>query len=157
MEIIRRNTDYALRALAAMSNGSSGKVFFVRDIADDQKIPQPYLHKIFQRLAQAEIVRSHRGPSGGFSLAKRPKDITVKEVIEAVQGPVAINRCFLGDEACPNIKECLLKYRLVELQADLLDYLDGVTIAKLSYEKSKSPRGFKRRREPVPWQKEKLS
>lgn len=131
MEIIHRDTDYALRALARMANQSNGEVFLVREVADYEKIPKAFLYKIFQKLNRAKIVKSHRGPSGGFSLAKKPADITIKEIIEAVQGPVAINRCFFETKVCPNMKDCILKDRLGQIQEGLSDFLEDINLERL--------------------------
>lgn len=131
MEIIHRNTDYALRALVSMADKGSEDIMYVREIAKTENIPQQFLYKIFQKLAKNKIVKSHRGPSGGFSLAKNPADITIKEVIEAVQGPVAINRCFMIKKSCPNIKTCEIKDRLTDIQSELVGHLEGMTLKGL--------------------------
>ncbi len=131
MEIIRRNTDYALRALVHLAQSKRREIIFVRTIAQEQNVSEDYLRKILQTLAEVGLVQSHRGPKGGFSIAKAPEAITVLEVMEALQGPVVVNRCFLGNDSCSNFDVCQLKDRLTGVQKGLLDFLDSVTIAHL--------------------------
>jgi Rrf2 family protein len=131
MEFIRRNTDYALRALVHLAQKKQEDVVFVRTIAKEENVSEDFLRKIFQTLTEAGIVNSHRGPKGGFSLAKAPGEITVLEVMEALQGPVVINRCFLGKDYCSNFSRCELKDRLIGVQKGMLNFLNSITIAHL--------------------------
>jgi len=131
MEFIKRNTDYALRALVYLAQKESGSTAFVRTIAEEENVSKDFLRKILQILAEVGLVESHRGPKGGFSLAKDPDKITVLEVMEALQGPVAINRCFLGKDFCPNYDQCELKSRLIGIQETILNFLNGITLAQL--------------------------
>jgi len=131
MEFIRRNTDYALRALVHLAQKNREEIIFIRTIADEENVSEDFLRKIFQTLGEAGIVNSHRGPKGGFSLAKAPGSITVLEVMEALQGPVAINRCFLGKDSCSNFSRCALKDKLISVQQGMLDFLSSVTVADL--------------------------
>lgn len=130
MEIIRRNTDYALRALVYLAK-MQGNPVFVRKVAEEVNVSEDFLRKIFQKLTDAGVVRSHRGPKGGFSIGKTVETITVLEVMETLQGSVAINKCFLGKDTCENFDSCELKDKLVGVQQGLLDFLSGVTIAQL--------------------------
>ena len=97
---INQATDYAFRAVFYLSLLPTGKVVEARLIAEDENIPTRFLLKIFPRLIQAGIVESHRGTGGGYALARKPADITLKDVVEAVEGPVMINRCLISPEGC---------------------------------------------------------
>ena len=97
---INQATDYAFRAVFYLSLLPSGKVVEAKLIAEDENIPTRFLLKIFPRLIQAGIVESHRGTGGGYSLARKPAEITLKDVLEAVEGPVMINRCLISPEGC---------------------------------------------------------
>ncbi len=132
MEIIRRNTDYALRTLVLLADADKQQVFVVEWMAKKTEVPEVFLRKILQKLCNAGIVDSCRGRKGGFSLNRDPRQITVLEIVEAVQGPVAINRCFLDEVDCSQFSKCDLKARLVDLQSDLVKTLESVSLAELT-------------------------
>ena len=101
MDIIRRNTDYALRAAVDLAGRFGGEPVSTKEIADRQEIPYQLACKLMQRLHNAGIVKSEMGPSGGFMLSKNPSKITVRQVVETIQGPVtaAIIVNFAGSPA----------------------------------------------------------
>ena len=132
MEIIRRKTDYGIRALAHMALGDSERqVYGARDIAEAREVPEVYMQKVLHSLAEAGIVQSHRGVFGGFSLEKEPSEITLFSLMEALQGPVAINKCVLGQDLCPRENKCIVRNRWEGVQADLVEFLKGVTLEDL--------------------------
>ena len=79
MEIIRRNTDYAIRALVHLAI-NSGQVVSAGEIAASQEVPLDFLQKILQKFVRKGLVRSHRGIQGGFSLSREPGQVTVLEL-----------------------------------------------------------------------------
>ena len=85
---ISRSIGYALLAVSYIARHNSGKITLSQDISKQYDIPLEYLLKILQQLVRANVLRSKRGPRGGFSLAKPPKKITMLQIIEAVDGPV---------------------------------------------------------------------
>lgn len=131
MELIKRNSDYALRALVMMAANGPERAHQVGRLAEDAGVPEGFLRKTFQRLYRAGIVSSKRGPAGGFSFAKEPADITVLEVLEAIQGPVAVNKCFLGN-GCGNKGTCKLRKSLAGVQQNIVDLFSDVTIETLA-------------------------
>jgi len=132
MEIIRRKTDYGIRALAHMTlTDSERRVFGARDIAEARDVPEVYMQKVLHALAEAGIVQSHRGVFGGFSMVKEPEDITLLSLMEALQGPVAINKCALGQGLCPREKDCGVRGRWCDIQGQLHEFLSGITLADL--------------------------
>lgn len=134
MELIRRNTDYALRALVSMSKNGN-KVWSVRKLAQENRVSDAFLRKILQRLSTARIVVSQRGSVGGFSLAREAGKIKVLDVMEALQGPVAINRCFL-DNSCSKFANCELRENLRKPQLELVKVLGKMTLKQLAKERS---------------------
>ncbi len=99
---ISRSTGYALLAVGYIAQNKEKKVTLSQDIAQTYDIPLEYLLKILQQLVRAEILHSKRGPRGGFSLAKTPKQINLLHIIEAVDGPLD-GKLNLRDQA-PNVK-----------------------------------------------------
>src|SRR3989338_3713467 len=100
MEFIRRNSDYALRSLSYMARFPVGERFTIRIIAKEQNVPAPFLKKIFQRLSQGRIIRSQRGPKGGFYLLKKPHQIRLKKTLELIQGRISLSDCLFKDNIC---------------------------------------------------------
>ena len=140
MELIRRKTDYALRCLVDMAEAQPGQVVSVHTLAQTEDIPEDLLQKIMQALTAAGVVTARRGRSGGFRLAKEPAKITILEVFETLQGPFALNLCFLGVGRCRHQDVCWLRSKLLALQEELLAFFGGVTIADLVHENGRSAR-----------------
>ncbi|MGB9826223.1 MAG: RrF2 family transcriptional regulator [Desulfofundulus sp.] len=130
MEVIRRHTDYALRALVYLAARPS-LVVNAAEIAANEDIPLDFLLKILQKFVRTGLVTSHRGAQGGFSLAKDPAAITVLDVVEIMQGKLAMNRCLLGKDGCPNGPRCPLKKSWIALEEKLVNYLAGITLQDL--------------------------
>ncbi len=97
------STAYGLLAVGYIAKNQQKGLVLSHDIANHYNIPLEYLFKIMQEMVRANILRSKRGPRGGFSLAKSPKKITLLEIIEAVEGPLTSN-LMLSDHAPPRDK-----------------------------------------------------
>ena len=128
MDIIRRNTDYALRAAVELAGRFGGKPVSTKEIADRQKIPYQLACKLLQRLHKAGVVKSEMGPSGGFVLCKNPSKITVRQLVEMIQGPVRLNNCKL----CRLSRCCNISPELTRLQGKINEFLDGLTLRQLA-------------------------
>ncbi len=85
---ISRSAEYALLAVGYIAQHQDEKAILSQNISKEYDIPLEYLLKILQQLVRVNVLRSKRGPRGGFSLAKPPKKITMLQIIEAVDGPV---------------------------------------------------------------------
>ena len=85
---ISRSTGYALLAVGYLAKHQEEGIILSQDVSKEYNIPLEYLLKILQQLVKANILRSKRGPRGGFSLARPPQKITLLQVIEAVDGPM---------------------------------------------------------------------
>ena len=96
---ITRKADYAIRCVLHLSRNLEA-VTSVEEISKAMFVPKTFLAKILQSLMKAGIVSSVRGVKGGFQLAKRPKDINLLDVIEAIQGPSAPNLCAVDKRMC---------------------------------------------------------
>lgn len=136
MELIRRHTDYALRALVYLA-ARPNLVVSAGEIAASEDIPLEFLQKILQRFSKAGIVKSHRGAQGGFSLAKSPGEVTVLEVVEIMQGQIAVNRCLLGKNGCPRAPHCPFKSSWLDMEGKLIEYMAGLTLQDLVAELQK--------------------
>ena len=137
MEIIRRNSDYAFHALAALAGRKGFAPASAHWLAERAGVAEPFLRKLLQRLSRAGVVESALGARGGFRLARRPERISVLEVLEAVQGRLAINRCFLGRRNCPRRRTCRISGRLTGIQKQLTAFFKSVKLADLVRERSR--------------------
>uniref|UniRef100_A0A7C2EI45 Rrf2 family transcriptional regulator n=1 Tax=Ammonifex degensii TaxID=42838 RepID=A0A7C2EI45_9THEO len=131
MELIRRNTEYAIRALVHLAT-CEGEVVSAKEIAGAQDIPVEFLQKILQRLVRARLVVSHRGKQGGFSLARKPGEVSLLEVVTTIQGQPAANKCFLGRDGCERAASCRLKQNWLALEQKVNEFLADITLQDLA-------------------------
>ena len=129
---LTRGADYGTLGILYLARQPHDRVVLISEIAAAQGVPESYLAKIFQGLAKAGLVRSHRGARGGFSLARSPQDITLRQIIEAIDGPLALNRCLDPREGCESSPECPVHSALAKAQQTLLAALDSVTLHSLA-------------------------
>ncbi|MEW6064964.1 transcriptional regulator [Desulforamulus profundi] len=131
---LNQATDYAFRAVLYLSQLPKGQLAEAKVIAEQEKIPIRFLLKILRSMATAGIVESFRGVSGGYALARDPKDITMKDVVEAVEGPLEVNRCLVAPEECNKhfTAWCPLHKALFSIQQTLNKELAGYNFAELS-------------------------
>ena len=127
---ITRQTDYAIRCVLHLSR-IKDRILVVDDIAKVMDIPKSFLAKILQRLTKAGIVKSSRGIKGGFQLSKKPGQISLLDVIEAIQGPAGMNRCAINKDTCKFSRACTVHPVWVELRQKVEQYLKKVTFQKL--------------------------
>lgn len=130
LEIIRRNTEYGIRALVALA-AEPGAVKSAREVSLSQDIPLEFLHKILQKFLRAGLVVSHRGAKGGFSLAGDPASVKVLDVIELLQGRPTVNRCFIGVEGCPRAPGCPLKNKWLEMEVKIAELMREISLQDL--------------------------
>jgi len=129
---LTRGTDYGILGILYLAMQPFEKVTLLREIAESQDIPKSYLAKIFQDLSKEGLVRSRRGAKGGFCLARPASEITLRQVIEALQGPISLNRCLDVREVCPHLETCAVASVLRKAQDQLLKTLDAATLDVLA-------------------------
>ncbi|MEJ2684052.1 MAG: Rrf2 family transcriptional regulator [Candidatus Sulfobium sp.] len=115
---ITRETDYAIRCVLYLA-GKRGSVTMVDEISREKSIPKSFLAKILQKLSKSGIVRSYRGVRGGFELARDPEEVSLLDVMEAVQGPVAMNACALDESVCSLSSSCSVHPVWVEVREEV--------------------------------------
>ena len=129
---LTRGGEYAIRAMSYLAKFPDGHVASLHDIGQAQDIPESFLAKILQSLVHGGLAVSQRGAHGGFALARPATEITMRDVIEAVDGPVALNQCVLWPEDCERSGDCELHKAWMRAQAQLMDVLGTVTLRSLS-------------------------
>lgn len=126
---ITRQADYAMRAVLYLA---TYRLASTREIAEAQSVPREYLAKIVQELARAGIVRTQRGVGGGITLARPPEEITLLDVLEAIEGPVAVNRCFSHPNECPRESFCAVHHEMYFIQKSLAQMFSRINFARLA-------------------------
>ncbi|MHB1361056.1 MAG: RrF2 family transcriptional regulator [Thermoleophilia bacterium] len=126
---LTRQTDYAMRAVLYLATSPLASI---RQIAEAQSVPQEYLAKILQKLAKEGIVTTHRGVGGGVSLARAPEKISMLDVIEAIEGRVALNRCLIHPRECPREKFCPMHDELDRIGSSLASMFAKVNFARMA-------------------------
>jgi Rrf2 family protein len=92
---------YGIRAIVYIAGASrNGEKIGLKRISSDLNLPMPFLAKILQSLAKQKILLSSKGPNGGFSLAREPRDINLSEVVRAIDGVDAFSKCVLHNDNC---------------------------------------------------------
>ncbi len=131
---LTRQADYAIRALLHLSGQESGNVVQTREIAASQDIPEKYLPTIMRTLARAGLVRTLRGNQGGVLLARKPDKINLREVIEAIEEPIMLNRCLRDHGECSRDDLCPVHPVWGRIQESLIERLESTTFADLASE-----------------------
>jgi Rrf2 family protein len=130
MEISRR-TDYGVRVIMDLASLPDGARPSTQEIADRQSIPGPFLAKIISTLSVSGLVITYRGAGGGVSLARPASEISLLHVIEALDGPVQLNRCVIEPGACPRDSFCPVHHIWAKAQSELTSLLDNTTFDEL--------------------------
>jgi Rrf2 family protein len=127
---VSRKIEYALRAVIHLADEESAdRACSVGEIAERERIPRQFLEKIIQDLIHNGVVRSRRGPHGGYVLGRPAEQVTFRDVIEAVEGPITLNQC-VGDHAdCSLIGTCGMERVWREGQRRVMDLFEQTTIA----------------------------
>ena len=127
---ITRQADYALRAMLYLAQLEPNRRAATSQIAEEKSIPPSFLAKIISQLSIAGLIHTSRGARGGVSLAHNPEDISVLEVVEAIDGPIALNECTEDPSICAFGDDCPLRPLWCDAQAELVERLRNTTFAQ---------------------------
>lgn len=105
---ITKLTDYGVMIMAFMA-GNPLRLFQAREIAEQTSLAQPTVSKLLKKLTKHRLLTSHRGSNGGYHLACNPAKITIADLIDALEGPIAITECNLGHDHCATASLCSVK------------------------------------------------
>ena len=106
--LFSRACEYGIRAVLHLAASNASGPVLVREIAEALRIPSPFLSKVAQLLTRQGLLVSRKGPGGGLSLARSAESITLKQVVEAIDGPDLMNACILGIPECSDDAPCPL-------------------------------------------------
>lgn len=125
---ITQEADYGFRVILYLSKLGYGEKIEAKTISIEENIPLRFLLKLLRKLTQVNIIKSYRGVNGGYALNQLPEDITLKDVIEAIDGPIYMNRCLYDPDHC-NLKrshKCGVHNALASVQAKLIKELESI-------------------------------
>jgi len=122
--------EFALRGISVLAELNGNGPVNLAVICKQRDLSRQYLAKIFRLLARAGLVRPVRGKHGGYVLVRRPEEITLRDVIEAVEGPIALNFCQYTPPRCDRY-DCPIRPIWTELQGIVCNRLGGVTLAQV--------------------------
>ena len=127
--------EYALRALLVLGLNYGQEVVRIQTISDEQNIPKRFLEQILNDLKTAGLVRSKRGVSGGYRLARKPEEITLASVVRHVEGALAPVSCvsenFYEKCSCPDEAKCPIRSVMQEVRDAVVKVAERVTVAEL--------------------------
>lgn len=130
MNLITRDTDYAVRALCYMAQ-KPGKVVSAKELCEQFSLPKPYLRRILQSLARSGILQSRRGQGGGFELKHDPTQVRLADLMEVFQGAFDFTRCTFRASVCSHQGSCPLRQKVKQIEKNALAELRATTIASL--------------------------
>lgn len=128
---ITRQADYATRAILYLARNRNGKRVATSQVAKEQKIPSSFLAKIISQLSIAGLLHTSRGAHGGISLARNPEQITLLQVIEAIDGPIQLNVCVGREGVCSFEDNCPIQLVWCDAQNELITKLRNINFAQL--------------------------
>ncbi len=123
--------DYGVFGVIYLAKQPRGKIVSLSEVSKAENIPEKFLAKIFQSLTRSGLIRSHRGAGGGFSLARPANKITVKELLESIQGPIYFTKCLSNLYDCDRKEICKLRNLWKKAQDYTIKILSQETLADL--------------------------
>ncbi len=131
---INRRTDYAVRVVLALARQAEGARLSTAEIQTGMLVPPAFIQRIVAELARSGLIQTFPGREGGLQLARPAEEITLKDVIEAVEGPILLSDCLSVAEACPLNTPCRVSAAWGRLQGSILRELSAINFAQLALE-----------------------
>ena len=128
---LTKRADYAIRAVFALARAPRGEWISVRQLAADQAIPVAFLPRVMRDLVAGQLVDGARGRTGGYRLARRPDEVSLLDIVEAVEGDLRRRGCILRGGPCPPNGVCAVHPVFAAAQDDLLERLARARVADL--------------------------
>lgn len=125
------STQYGIKAILKIALGHGKEPVRIKAIAEQKNISSKYLEQLISMLKMAGLVRGIRGPHGGYILAKSPSEISMKDVVLALEGPMLPVECREHPEYFPRCADCITSQVWQELQSAAIGVLEKVTVAEL--------------------------
>jgi len=138
---INRQTDYAVRVVLALAKRPQGTRLSSGEIQREMLIPRAFMSRIVAQLAAAGLVRTFAGRNGGLELPASPSDVTLKDVVEAFEGPILLSECMhsKGEDDCPFRTDCPVRSKWSRVQVAMLREMASITFEDLVKEAAGIP------------------
>ncbi|NOX19879.1 MAG: RrF2 family transcriptional regulator [Nitrospirae bacterium] len=127
---------YGVRAMYEIARGYPDEPVTIRSISEKQDVSIPYLEQILNKLRHAGLIRSIKGPGGGYVLQRAPEEITIADILFELEGPVAITSCLDPSEGCIRVERCVTHLLWKSLGKQIEDFLNTITLKDLLSGKS---------------------
>jgi len=130
---ITQEADYGIRVVVYLCKLGYGEKVESKVISQEEGIPLRFLLKLLRKLIKVDILRSYRGVKGGYAINKLPEQINLKDVIEAIDGPICVNRCVIEPKFC-NMKRsgiCIVHRAMTKVQKNLNAELESINFKQL--------------------------
>lgn len=129
---LSKESDYGIVILTEIVSTPDRLLFSARELGEETGIPQPMVSKVLKILTRSGILNSQRGPKGGYSLADDPADISVFQVISALEGPVALMECIEHPGDCRQERTCGVKEHWEVINRSVRNALEGISLAEMA-------------------------
>lgn len=129
---INRRADYGVRVVLALARRPEGVQLPTLVVQDEMQIPRAFLQQIVAALSRAGILLTTTGPKGGLKLARPAADISLRDIVEALEGPILVSECLCGPDVCPLGPNCPVRSRWGGLQGLILRELERTSIAAMA-------------------------
>lgn len=132
---ISRQADYALQLIVGLSKLKKGERLSLKMFSNKSSISFLFLQKIAKKLREAKLIEAIKGKRGGYRLKKATDKITLKDVIEAIEGPYGATDCSKLNRECQKADKCGIKHGLGKLNSQIIKYLESVTVSSMEQQK----------------------
>jgi Rrf2 family protein len=136
---LTRAADYGVRVMIHLATLRSGERALLPSLAASTDTPLSFLSKVLQALARAKMITSRRGKAGGFVLLEKGREATVKDVVEAVDGPISLNTCVAPGSSCARALWCPAHPVWAEAQNAMIEVLQARSIGELAAQLKSAP------------------
>ncbi|HEX8522927.1 MAG TPA: Rrf2 family transcriptional regulator [Tepidisphaeraceae bacterium] len=130
--IFSNTTEYAIRGLSELAGRTNGSTMLLDQLVAGTSLPRDFMAKIFQRLVRAKLLTSAKGRGGGFALARPAHEITLMDIVEAIEGAKPLDGCVVGLERCNDDMPCPQHDLYKPIRQRLKDYMTTTTLADLA-------------------------
>jgi Rrf2 family protein len=123
-----KRTDYGILALTHLAGLPEGQRANARQLAEDLGAPPELLAKVLQSMVKMGFLTSQMGPGGGYNLAWSPSEITIADVVSAIEGPISLTECLNADDECFLTETCTIRQPMGMIQQKLVQFLKTITL-----------------------------
>lgn len=134
-------SQYGVRAMFELAKNYDNGPLTIKEIAEKQDVSVAYLEQLLNKLRRSKLISSRKGPGGGYSISKKPEEISINMILNALEGPVTITQC-LGPSAkgCNRIEKCVTRLLWKSLGEKIEDFLETISLNDLLKEEAKKTR-----------------